>query len=92
MVHYAGYPAGTDAIMEIARKHDIKIIEDASDAHGALYKGRMVSTLGNVSAFFLMSGKSFGTGEDGILLTNDREIYERALISGHYSRIADTMR
>lgn len=86
VVHYTGYPADMDAIMEIARKHDVKVIEDASHAHGALYKRRMVGTLGDVSAFSLMSGKSFSTGEAGILLTNDREIYERALIFGHYRR------
>jgi len=63
-----------------------KVIEDASYTHGALYKGRVVGTLGDVSAFSLMPGKSFATGEAGILLTNDREIYERALIFGHYRR------
>lgn len=89
VVHYSAYPADMDPIMEIARKHDIKVIEDVSHAHGALYKGKMVGTIGDVSAFSLMSGKSFAVGEAGILLTNQREIYERAVIFGHYSRYND---
>jgi dTDP-4-amino-4,6-dideoxygalactose transaminase len=86
VVHYAGMPADMDKIMEIAKKRNIKVIEDASQAHGALYKGKMVGTFGDVSAFSLMSAKSFATGEAGILLTNDREIYERAIAFSHYLR------
>jgi len=77
-VHYVGMPADMDPIMNIARRHNIKVIEDVSHAHGALYKGKMVGTFGDVSGFSLMSGKSFACGEAGILLTNDRQIYERA--------------
>jgi len=86
VVHYAGMPAKMDEIMKIAKKHNIKIIEDVSHAHGGLYKGKMVGTFGDVSAFSLMSGKSFAIGEAGILLTDDREIYERAIIFGFYQR------
>ncbi|MCM8828437.1 MAG: aminotransferase class V-fold PLP-dependent enzyme, partial [Candidatus Omnitrophica bacterium] len=53
-VHYAGYPADMDRIMPIAKKYNIKIIEDVSHAHGALYKGKLVGTFGDVSAFSLM--------------------------------------
>lgn len=86
VVHYCGYPCEMDVIMDIAHRHSIKVIEDASHAHGGLYKGRMVGTIGDVSAFSLMSGKSFAIGEGGIMVTNDREIYERAVIFGHYIR------
>jgi len=86
VVHYCAYPAEMDSIMEIGRKHNLKVIEDCSHAHGALYKGKMVGTIGDVSAFSLMSGKSFPCGEAGIMLTNDRRIYERALAFGHYAR------
>ncbi|MDD3927641.1 MAG: DegT/DnrJ/EryC1/StrS family aminotransferase, partial [bacterium] len=72
--------------MPIARKHNLKVIEDVSHAHGAMYKGRMVGTFGDVSGFSLMSGKSFAIGEGGIMLTNDKEIYDRAIILGHYER------
>ena len=86
VVHYAGRPADMDPIMEIARKHNIKIIEDVSHAHGALYKRKLTGTFGDVSAFSLMSGKSLAVGEAGIMLTNDRRIFERALLFGHYAR------
>ena len=86
VVHYLGMPADMDAIMEIARKYNLKVIEDCSHAHGAKYKGRMVGTFGDVAVFSLMSGKALACGEGGILVTNDRRIYERAIIFGHYER------
>lgn len=86
VVHYLGHPADMDPIMEIARKHNIKVIEDVSHAHGGLYKGRKVGSIGDVSGYSMMSGKSFAIGEGGMLTTNDREIYERAVAFGHYER------
>lgn len=86
VVHYAGMPADMDAIVAIARKHNVKILEDCSHAHGALYKGKEIGTFGEVAAFSLMTGKSLPIGEGGILLTDDREIYERALLYSHYAR------
>ena len=86
VVHYMAYPADMDAILAIARKRAIKVIEDTSHAQGALYKGKLVGTLGDVEACSLMSGKSLAMGEAGILLTNDAEIYERAILFGHYER------
>ena len=86
VVHYGAYPGDMDAILDIARRHDVKVIEDPSHAHGALYKGRLVGTMGDAAGFSLMSGKSLACGEGGILLTNDRRIYERALLFGHYAR------
>jgi len=86
VVHYAGMPAEMDAIMGIVARHNLKVLEDASHAHGALYKGKQVGTFGDVAAFSLMTGKSLPVGEGGILLTDDREIYERAILFGHYAR------
>jgi len=86
IVHYLGMPAEMDAIMEIAKRHSLKVIEDCSHAHGALYKGRMVGTFGDVAGFSVMSGKSLAAGEGGIMITNDRRVYERALAFGHYER------
>ncbi|MHC4726756.1 MAG: DegT/DnrJ/EryC1/StrS family aminotransferase, partial [Planctomycetota bacterium] len=86
VVHYAGMPADMDAIIKIAEKHNLKILEDCSHAHGALYKGKEVGTFGDVSAFSLMTGKSLAIGEGGILFTNDRKVYERAILFGHYIR------
>lgn len=86
VVHYAGMPADMDAIMEIAAKHNLKILEDCSHAHGALYNGKEIGTFGEVAAFSLMTGKSLAIGEAGILFTDDRKVYERAILFGHYIR------
>ena len=86
VVHYCAYPADMDPIMEIARKHNIKVIEDVSHAHGTLYKGRLTGTIGDVGAMSLMTGKSLPIGEAGILVTDNREILERAAAFGHYER------
>lgn len=86
VVHYLGHPADMDPIMEIARRHGLKVIEDVSHAQGGLYKGQKLGTFGDVAAMSLMSGKSFATGEGGILVTDDREIYERAVAFAHYGR------
>ncbi len=86
VVHYCGMPCDMNQIMKIARRHKIAVIEDVSHAHGGLHKGRMVGTFGDVACFSLMSGKSFPIGEAGILLTNNKRIYERAILFGHYER------
>ena len=86
VVHYFGYPADMDAIMAIAKKHGLKVIEDVSHAHGALYKGKKVGTFGDVAAMSMMSTKAFAAGELGMLVTDKKEIYERALSYGHYER------
>ena len=86
VVHYLAYPADMDPIMEIAKKHNIKVIEDVSHAQGGLYKGRRLGTIGDVGAASLMTGKSFAMGESGILYTDDREIYDRAIAFGTYER------
>lgn len=87
VVHYMAHPSDMDAIMAIARKHGIKVIEDVSHAQGGLYKGRKLGTFGDVAAMSLMSGKSFAIGEGGILVTDDYEVYRRAIRFGHYERI-----
>jgi Predicted pyridoxal phosphate-dependent enzyme apparently involved in regulation of cell wall biogenesis len=86
VVHYIGHPADMDSIMEIACRHGVKVIEDVSHAQGGLYKGRRLGTIGHVGGMSLMSVKSFAIGEAGMLVTNDTEIYERAIAFGHYER------
>ncbi|MBQ8003626.1 MAG: DegT/DnrJ/EryC1/StrS family aminotransferase [Oscillospiraceae bacterium] len=89
VVHYLSYPADMDEIMAIAKKHNVKVIEDVSHAQGGLYKGRKLGTIGDVSASSLMSGKSFAVGEAGILQTDDIEIYERAIAFASYERFGE---
>ncbi len=86
VVHYFGYPCDMDRIMEIANKHNLYVIEDVSHAHGTMYKGRKVGTFGHVAAMSMMSWKVFAAGELGMLVTDDRKIYERAMAFGHYER------
>jgi len=85
-VHLYGHPADMDPIMEVANAHGIKVIEDVSHAHGGLYKGKLVGTMGHVAAMSVMSFKALATGEGGMLVTNDQEIYERAVAFGHHER------
>jgi len=86
VVHYSAMPADMDAIMVISNKYNIKVLEDCSHAHGTLYKGKEAGTFGAAAAFSLMSGKAFAIGEAGIMLTDDRKVYERAILFGHYIR------
>lgn len=86
VVHYASMPAEMDGIMEIAGRHNLKILEDCSHAHGALYKGKEVGTFGDAAAFSLMTGKALAIGEGGIFFTDDLRVYERAILFGHYIR------
>ncbi len=86
VVHYAAHPCDMDPIMDIARRHGVKVIEDVSHAHGALYKGRPCGSLGDIAAMSMMMGKSFAIGEAGMLLTDNADLYERAIAYGHYER------
>ena len=89
VVHYMAHPAPMDEIMAIARKHGLKVIEDVSHAQGGHYKGRKLGTFGDAAAMSLMSCKSFAIGEGGMLVTDDAEIFKRAVVFGHYDRIID---
>lgn len=86
VVHYLGHPADMDAIMAIADKHGLKVIEDVSHAQGGLYKGRKLGSIGHVAGYSLMCGKSLAIGEGGMMTANDQEIYDRAIAFGHYER------
>lgn len=77
-VHLYGQPADMDPIMEIAEKHNLVVIEDASQAHGSLYKGKRVGSIGHAAGFSLYPGKNLGAyGDAGIIVTNDAEIAEK---------------
>lgn len=77
-VHLAGWPCDMDAILALAKKYDLKVIEDCAQSHGAKYKGKLTGSMGDMSAFSFCQDKIMSTtGEGGILLLNDKEIYER---------------
>jgi dTDP-4-amino-4,6-dideoxygalactose transaminase len=85
VVHLLGYPVDMDAILELTEPRGIKVIEDASHAHGSRYKGRLVGTLGDIAAFSLC-GKPLAVGEGGIIVTHNRQLFERAVAWGHNFR------
>jgi dTDP-4-amino-4,6-dideoxygalactose transaminase len=77
-VHLYGIPARMDEIMEIARRHNLFVIEDASQAHGAAYKGQRVGSIGHAAAFSLYPAKNLGAvGDAGIITTNDETIVSK---------------
>jgi len=77
-VHLGGRPADMDGIMAVARKHGLKVIEDAAQAHGAAWRGRRVGAIGDAGTFSFQSSKNLTAGEGGIVLTNDPEVHARA--------------
>ena len=84
-VHYSGHPCDMDPIMQIAARHNIKVIEDVSHAHGGRYKGRMVGSIGDAACFSMMTLKAIAIGEAGMLCTNDRALFEQAVAFSHYA-------
>lgn len=84
VVHMAGFPADMDKIMSIAKKHNLKVIEDA--CHGPLseYKGKKLGTIGDIGCFSFFSNKNISTGEGGMMITNNEELAKRArLLRSH---------
>ena len=77
-VHLYGHPADMDPIMELAKRYNLYVIEDAAEAHGAEYKGRKVGSIGDIGAFSFFGNKIITTGEGGMIVTNDQQIAERA--------------
>src|SRR5262245_16460457 len=73
-VHLGGRPADMDALMALAQRHDLVVIEDAAQAWGASWQGRKAGTLGHVAGFSFQSSKNITAGEGGIILTNDAAI------------------
>jgi dTDP-4-amino-4,6-dideoxygalactose transaminase len=77
-VHLYGQPCDMDAIMWIASKHGLRVIEDCAQAHGAVYKGRKVGSTGDIGCFSFYPTKNLGAiGDGGAVITNNKEIYER---------------
>lgn len=85
VVHLYGQSADMDAINAVAKKHQLKVIEDAAQAHGARYKGRRVGSLGDAAGFSFYPGKNLGAiGDGGAVTTNDPVLAERVRGLGNY--------
>ena len=77
-VHIYGHPVDMDPVLYIAKKHNLTIIEDAAEVHGAEYKGRKAGSIGHISSFSFYANKIITTGEGGMVLTNDNKMSKRA--------------
>ena len=86
-VHNGGYPCDMDAITQIAKKHDLVLIEDCAHAHGSEWKGRKCGSLGHLSTFSFQQFKVMTCGEGGIVLTSDEELAEKAYSFMHIGRM-----
>lgn len=91
-VHLFGGPADMDPILEIAREHGLQVIEDAAQAPGARYKGRLTGTMGDCGIFSFVGQKNASCGEGGMLITNDPEIARVAqLVRNHGDALYEPM-
>jgi dTDP-4-amino-4,6-dideoxygalactose transaminase len=77
IVHYAGYACDMDAIVDICKQHNLKLIEDCAHANGGTYKGRKLGTFGDVSAWSFFSNKNLAVGEGGMVVPHDPELYQK---------------
>ncbi|MEM3184919.1 MAG: DegT/DnrJ/EryC1/StrS family aminotransferase [Candidatus Hadarchaeales archaeon] len=91
-VHLFGHPAPMDELMSIAKKYELKVIEDCAQAPGAIYAGKKVGTIGDCGVFSFQETKNIMTGEGGMLITNDEKIARVAqLVRNHGEVVLETM-
>jgi dTDP-4-amino-4,6-dideoxygalactose transaminase len=87
-VHLYGRPADMDPILAIAKKHNLRIVEDAAQAHGAVYKARPIGGLGDIAGFSFYPGKNLGAyGDGGAIVTDDDNLAERARMIANHGRM-----
>ena len=85
VVHLYGQASEMDSILEIAKKYNLKVIEDSAQAHGAIYKGRRVGSIGNAAGFSFFPGKNLGAlGDGGAITTNDDHLAEKVRAYRNY--------
>jgi perosamine synthetase len=77
-VHIYGHPVDMDPVLKLATEYDLKVIEDAAEVHGALYKSKKAGCIGDVGSFSFYANKIITTGEGGMVVTDDKETAERA--------------
>ena len=78
-VHFGGLPCDMERIMAIAREHSLVVVEDASHSHGGKWKDKGLGTIGDLGAFSIGDGKNLTVGEGGVILTNDEELWRKAV-------------
>jgi dTDP-4-amino-4,6-dideoxygalactose transaminase len=86
-VHLYGQPCDMDAIIQIAKENNLKVLEDCAQAHGATYKGKKVGTFGNAATFSFYPGKNLGAyGDGGAIVTNDSALEQKARMYSNHGR------
>lgn len=78
VVHLYGHSVGMDSVLAIARRHGLFVLEDAAEAHGALYKGKRVGSMGDIATFSFFGNKVLTTGEGGMVVTNNEQMARKA--------------
>lgn len=86
VVHVFGNVCDMDRLVDIARRHDLALIEDASHAHGALWRGKPVGSFGRAGCFSMQGAKAVSGGEAGVAVTDDPELLDRMVLLGHFGR------
>jgi len=87
-VHLYGHPCNMDAIIEIGRSHNLKIIEDCAQAHGAEFNGKRIGALGHIGTFSFYPGKNLGAyGDGGAIITNDDQLAKKCRMIANHGRI-----
>lgn len=87
-VHLYGHPCDMDEVLSIAREHDLRVIEDCAQAHGAEYKGRRVGAIGDVGSFSFYPGKNLGAyGDGGAIVTNDENLAQKCRMMANHGRV-----
>lgn len=86
VVHVFGNVCDMDRLCAIAQEHNIALIEDASHAHGALWRGRPVGGFGQVGCFSMQGNKAVSGGESGVAVTDDEKLLDRMILLGHFGR------
>jgi dTDP-4-amino-4,6-dideoxygalactose transaminase len=87
-VHLYGQPADMDPILALAKKYNLKVVEDCAQAHGAVYKGRKIGSIGDMACFSFYPGKNLGAyGDGGAIVTNNDELALKARMIANHGRI-----
>ena len=87
-VHLYGHPCDMDEILAIAKEHNLKVIEDCAQSHGAEYKGKRVGAIGDAGTFSFYPGKNLGAyGDGGAIVTNDKELATKCKMIANHGRI-----
>ncbi len=88
VVHLWGWVCDMDAIMEVSRETGVPVVEDCSHAHGAMYRGKPVGSIGHAGCWSLQGTKPVSAGEGGVIATNEVDVFDRCCLIGQVNRIA----